>query len=529
MVKDSLYRIRKGELQLFITVLERYLPAVYRAAEIEKASEAVEICRTVFSSLYKDIINALYIFRPQHMVESRIRKFLRKQGVSGEVDFELAPEEVTIPPETIRLILYDVSQIKRDKNQLTTKKAAIAISSMVLFLIGLVYYANVYAVKADFNNFSHNVKNIQQDIPYQHLENTQLITYKPDTALLLGENPDGALQGDFYFEGQISHTAFFPGDTELLWVTERGDLIFRDNTSLMQFSPKGDLIRTKDFAFDFVDRSHNERYVVVKSGEEYVAYDLENWQITDCARQYLLLTEQGKLITESEYSKLGLPAATEDYLVLIVSESPTWTSVYTVDKNGVFRYFRDAKEVRTVELWNDTGQSGGLFSRNRTQIRIAPDERNLKMFFLQDYYGFVFTDAIATGDRSKTVVVGSRAKVVPVAKLQDNHVFSHEYDIALDPDPVKSLRYNLVIFASQKQSENVRLHHIAVHNYRIQQDFNRYVRQGAQNLHRVYHYYRINMQNNVTQMALVGREDFYAYFLDTEGYLQIFSIGTPYK
>ncbi len=282
-MKEVLNRIKRGELQLYITILDKYLGVVYNSALMDfDEEESIEITKDVFLKLYSKITNYVSFFDANTYLLKNIKRIAKKKGISLN---EKYIESNEVPQQLLRGILIKVSQVNR-KNR---RKSFMLLVPLTVIVVAI---SITFVSRVSSSNNTHpkgTIIGINDNVNLIYEEKFDTTEYSLSSIDVIGNNHvllrflsgDGSSKNEVYAGSEVVSSFNLVEDQKFLYGNSNNELIFYKQGSLKKYSYSGEILEREDIAASFKQTTDNKAYGIIKSEVNYSLFCLEDFLIVN--------------------------------------------------------------------------------------------------------------------------------------------------------------------------------------------------------------------------------------------------------
>ena len=491
-MREQLLRIKRGELQLFLPLIESSIGHVYAAAKRDLNEDKVdEAVQDVFVRLYNDIIKRYRWQNAERFLQKSLIRACSKKRIDFSVNGTIVPN---VPASITRGILLSLSKSKKRKGKMGVVITAVVVLLSVFFLSqqmdsfveehasGTLYTASSGAsvIKSQSMGGSFNVlpKSLINIYPLVD-EGVALVFTQIDKYVC-----EIWIGGSKYYSIDLPIGSNFVGGS-----SEEGIIIFTDGQKFYTYDVNGKEVSVVNNPGYIINLSPNRRYVALTNdADQSLVYDILSEQtILQTDGEVLDIADNGKILFVDRENGNISPEFIEQTDLLDISINKEGFIV-AVDTNSVAYCFSDNKL-----LW----------------------QQRLPLFEDKADYASVSRAVILLGpDIASFVVVSERGIIIQACSISDGTVLldpeETDHTGYMAPHPLLSADGEYLIVASQ----------ISEYRYSV-----RYL--GAINLTRSpMRQVRIPSSNQITLWAIeTSEKGYYIYSYDSRRYLQVVFIS----
>jgi hypothetical protein len=499
-MKETLIRIKRGEQQLFLGILESYLSLVYLSARRTLSeNDSIEVTFKIFTNLYKKIQKFKFWNNADTFILKNLDYFASKNGFTLYQDYLGKNEDV--PQVIMRKILIHLSAketSKKRKSIIIAVPTFIAIAAFAItFVINVSSNENFYPVgtitKASTSPTSLFSKSY---VAYNGTQNViQFVNMDviDDEHLIIEALDDNA---DKYFEiyshnEKISEIMLNLG-ARFLTAGANNSLVFYDHDDLYLYDFNGNNVKILRLNENPIF-SDNYYFVANKENDIYKLYRLADFSLIDeCMDEVLFVSDTGRTITVDMLESYGYDfyLNNDSYRVAQFIEN----DFITIDESGILTIYSYGEKHISSQL----------------QYFSYMKEMDLYNGYISHSFSINYNDnyiiIAIEGDEYSGFEIINRENGKPVADIRDTILYGKH-----NPPPQLSADGNILLVANQ------------IWNNRKQYRYN-----AAYDLTKLpIEAIPLDRSKHIRQMQINGHDNtYYVYTINTQGILRIHQIKT---
>ncbi len=314
-MKEILTRIKRGEIQLFVNLLEKYLSMVYLSARKNMNEEdASRATINIFSKLFKKIQKYRFWQNAEIFVTNNLIKLADEYKI--DLDDNYLEQNDKVPSLVMRKVLMNLSAKEKFKKRRTFILAVPAFLIMIAFAVTYILNVssneNFYPIGTIVD--ANNKPSIVYEKNYMEYANTGTQTFNRYQSMDIIDEKHfiiKALDHDnnsyyqiFKFNEPIS--TFSIDDTKSFLIKgSKESLIFHDRAKLYRYSFNGyleeeiELSNIRKFSDDY-------QYFAIQNNGYYKIYSTKDFSlIQKTSQEIFMLLDNGDFITETDLQTLG--------------------------------------------------------------------------------------------------------------------------------------------------------------------------------------------------------------------------------
>ncbi len=298
-MRETLLRIKRGELNLFGNILNDYLPRIYYSVLSSKPSADVNnITVKIVSNLYDKISRYHFFINPNSFIDNSLTKIFKSYKMEYKKDFD---EELEVPNEVMRNIFLKLSSTSHKKQK---RSIMITVPLVVVVLsLSLVLYHQAFSEKQYFpkgslvSNQTENINKISST------ETSFFSGFRRVSGVVSIDSLDKNLtllkfvdiEGDYSYKIYKGKEIIseFSIDSKLSYIMygKNNTLIFKSIDQLVMIDFEGNTINTIE-TNSSMKFSDNYRYVLLQNIEkQQILFDIYNFKVikevnTDIAKVF---------------------------------------------------------------------------------------------------------------------------------------------------------------------------------------------------------------------------------------------------
>ena len=320
-MKEVLNRIKRGELQLYITVIENFLGYVYNSAlENNNEETAMKLTRELFLKLYDKVMRYVPVFNAEEYISKNIEALAIKKGIGLN---ETYLNETNYPQQLLRTILIALSHKTTSKR----RKSFFVLIPITVFIFAIVI---AFVSQVSSSNKTHpggTIFGIEDSVELVYEEDfSKVVDYNVTSVLALNNgallrmiNSSGDSTNYIYEEDVLIHVFELEGRKKFLYETDNSDLVFFDENILFRYSREGNLLDSIELE-DRFSQTSSKKFIVIKGNEYEEIFDLITFNKVDNYKRPIYdITIEGDIVFLEEIEELG-------YLDLIDEQSDIMVS-----------------------------------------------------------------------------------------------------------------------------------------------------------------------------------------------------------
>ncbi len=359
-MREILNRIKRGELQLYLSLVQTYLAEVYFSArDSHDEEEAIRLTRNIFTKLYDKVLSYIFIFDAKSYIENNLEKISSKQGVPLRKKYFNDSREV--PEIVLRKILMEISAKSKSKKR---RLVLVAVPIMALiFIVGITLISQVSS-----SNDTHpkgTIIGIEDHVEEVYVEKFNISAnnedeiykilnfYKLDNERVLIEKIEGkSYLYEIYEKEQLLDTHLSTQNRmQFLTLTNDGQFIFKSDSELVKYNAQLELTGKHELLSNLYKHSDNKRYALYKTEKTVVKIDLYNFSEEEIVSvkedRIIKLKNDGTFITEQELLEQG-------YQDIIDANNLTYKiiddQVVALSELGVLKLFEEGEPISARKL-----------------------------------------------------------------------------------------------------------------------------------------------------------------------------------
>jgi len=281
-MREILNRIKRGELQLFLNLVNAYLSQVYFSARDNYTEEeAIIHAKDIFLKLYDKVLNYIFIFDAQNYIDNNLEKIASKKGISLKGKY--LDDDREVPEQVLRQILLEISAKSKTK-----KKRSILITVpiiTIIFLIGITFMSQVSS-----SNDTHpkgTIKRIENQVDkifeykYDYSEEKITSFFRLDDYNVLIEELRNNIYSYEIHNIEDGTVLEVEKDKKLQFIkyTNNKELVFKNKNILEKYNSDFELIDKLELETNINIYSENNNFALLKAADKFKMIDLNTFEI----------------------------------------------------------------------------------------------------------------------------------------------------------------------------------------------------------------------------------------------------------
>lgn len=357
-MREILNRIKRGELQLYLSLVETYIKQVYFSAkEVHDEEEAIHIVHEIFSKLYDKVLGYLFIYDAEKFVQKNLEKISANHGVLLEDKYIDDPRDV--PQIVLRKILISISAKSTSKKRRSILITAPIIA--IIFITGITFVSKVSSSndthpKGTIYKIEDQVEKVYQKkfevasgyraTPVEKITNIHHISNES----VLVESLDNDSYKYQIYKGEKPLDKVFDSKKRMRFITgtDDGALIFINDNYLERYNNN----------FEFEERlevlgvpkvfSKNKRFCVDYLNGKNSIIDLYSFNEEEfIGGKVAYVMNNGSIITEEKLRDLGYAEILDDGSIISAYEN---NQLISIDANGLVDVYEDGNKTLSFQL-----------------------------------------------------------------------------------------------------------------------------------------------------------------------------------
>ncbi len=494
-MREILNRIKRGELQLYLTLVEAYLKQVYFSVKDDFTDEeAVSITKDIFVKLYDKVLSYIFIFNAQNYVDNNLEKIALKKGVILKKKYLKDTREV--PEKVLRHILLGISA-KTNTKKRRSLLIAVPIVSLI-FLIGITFMAQVSSSndthpKGTIRRIENQVEVVyKQKLNYESEKITNI--YKLDNQRVVLEkvndtkyyysihNINEGMKGTIQRDKKIHFIKF-----------ANNKLIFKADNKLEMYNIDFELINSLVVNEEIILYSEENNFALYKGTDNYLMINLETFEVEkldlDVSEKIIKIRNDGSFVTRSELYNQGYKEILNKDLYL---EKLIDGKLVAISEEGILEVYDEGEVLFSKQLahYQDLEQK---------QTHDYGPYMRTKLYNNKDYLIIPIRSRSNANFEIYDIETGKLITALADTLRSGDH----------DPNPVISDDGKAFLLATQYKTRREALRFNAVYDLStipIKE-------------------YHLKPVGHIEVMEIIGEDDFYyVYSFDDTGYFKIFRV-----
>ncbi len=446
-IKEDLKRIKRGELQLFVPIVEQFLDSVYNTAQDKFGPEQAEfIVANVFKKLYISIVRYYYWQNPERFIHRSLSR------ACSALKLKWLPKSPAIeqkaPAQVMRSVLLGLSQISKRKRQLNAM-----VTGAVFLLVPLVVISFLLALQphrqAEGTVYTDNIE--PKSIVAEPFWRTSFQVEKTVSSITrLGAmgmavdiyQADGKHYVEIWVLGKLlktiqppKHCTFVTGDLET------DTYIFREGGLFWKYDSSGKKLDSLKVEGHLVSTSPNNKFLVFEEApNSFAIIDTLNLAVKEkVAGELFSITDTGSVLFRNEQIDFLPEGYNQDNRIRHAVVDPRGY-IAAVFENGIIGVYHENEMVWEAQITFPT--VGSAISRRYPVERafILAGEKQLNVIIEYEngsfFQSFDNQNGQAAVDTNET---WHSCEVVPRPLISSDHrVLAYASQIT---DNNKSVRY----------------------------------------------------------------------------------------
>ncbi len=356
-MKETLRRIKLGQIQLFVNILDEYLSMIYLSAleSVTSDETASRITIDIFTKLFGRIQNYKFWQDAEDFLTSSFEKLAKEYKISlNKVHFGKNNE---VPSYVMRKVLMNLSAKQKSKKKRTIAIAVPAFLLMVAFTVTFILNVSssvdfypigtiIEATNQPNLVYSKSYRSINKGHEFISFQN--MIAVDDKHLLVKAFDTENDVYYEIYKHEKLVNT--FRLEDNLIFLTAGNDksLKFYDKEYVYSYDFEGRLIDrlllTNNHIF-----SANKKYVAVEKNGYYIIYDLKDFSIIEeTSSEISILSNIGAIISKDDLVKYGYDQYINnyDYNVATFIEN----EFLTIDNEGTLTIYHYGEAHLTTPL-----------------------------------------------------------------------------------------------------------------------------------------------------------------------------------
>ncbi|MFP4457707.1 MAG: hypothetical protein ACLFPS_08615 [Clostridia bacterium] len=358
-MREIINRIKRGELQLYLSLVETYVSLVYFSArDTYTEDEAINLTKEIFTQLYDKVLNYIFIYDAQNYIDNNLEKISSKKDVSLKRKY--FDDARDVPEILIRKILVEISAKSNSK-----KRRSILIAAPIMaliFIVGITFISQVSSSndthpKGTIRGVEDQVEKVYEErynISYNSNDKMiKIINFSrlDNERILVEKIHDKSYIYEIYKEDELIDSFLSAEDKmQFLTLTNEGHFIFKVNEELVKYNENFEEIEKFKLPSSLYKYSENNRFALYRLNDEIVLMDLFNFNekiISLEEDKVIKVNNDGTLVTEKDLVEKGYQKVIDDNSLRyeIIDNQ-----IITLSELGILKVMEDGSRVFAKKL-----------------------------------------------------------------------------------------------------------------------------------------------------------------------------------